>query len=224
MPTDSYACKCLKTFIVSVTLLLSLNYNALAVNSNFVVSNDSTTIQPPDSTAANRIEWFKPDLRSDAVDFAKQFLGLPYRYAGRDPKGFDCSGFTHYIMKNFGVEISACSRTQGTQGTKVTLQTAKPGDLIFFRHSRRSRISHVAMVYSNDEKGLFVIHSTSRGVVIDDLMHSKYWRPKVYIVRDVASPFLQKYAVERVQQLLEQEAKLKSLQLDLALLSKGISI
>lgn len=225
MPTDSYHCKKTWAFSLSVCLLLGFSYNLSATNPNQNSPNDSTLISGADSSATKLVEWLKPSLRSDVVDYAKRFLGLSYRYAGRDASGFDCSGFTHYVMKNFDIGISACSRTQSTQGKKVVLKDAKPGDLVFFRRSSRSRISHVAMVVSNDQRGIFIIHSTSRGVVVDNLMQSKYWRPKIFMARDVTDPFAEeRYAVERAQQLLAQQAKLKSMQLDLALLSKGISI
>ncbi len=224
MPTDSYSCKCLKIIVLPLTLLFVLNCKTLASNNFTGNPSDSTLTRSADSTSANLIEWLKPSLRSDVVQYAKRYLGTPYRYAGRSSSGFDCSGFTHYVMKNFDINVSGCSRTQGTQGTKIALQATKPGDLIFFRRSSRSRISHVAMVVANNEQGIFIIHSTSRGVVVDNLMKSKYWRPKIYMARDVATPFVEKYAVERAQQLLAQQAKLKSMQLDLALLAKAISI
>jgi hypothetical protein len=182
-------------------------------------------MRPDTAAAASLTEMFKPNLRTDMIEFAKQFLGMSYRYAGREAKtGFDCSGFTSYIMKNFDINISACSRAQVAEGVKVSLKEVKAGDLIFFRRSKRSRISHVAMVASNDARGLFVIHSTYRGVVIDNLLKSNYWRPKIYTARDIANPFTEKYSAERVEQLLAQQAKLKSLQIDLDRLSKTISI
>lgn len=227
MPTDSYSCKNLRAYFVSASLLLFCIYNSLAANPNSSLPNDSTltNTRPDTATAAQLTEMFKPNLRTDMIDFAKQFLGLSYRYAGRTAKtGFDCSGFTHYIMKNFDINISTCSRAQVAEGVKVLLKDVKSGDLIFFRRSKRSRISHVAMVASNDARGLFIIHSTYRGVVIDNLLQSKYWRPKVYTARDIANPFTEKYSVERVEQLLAQQAKLKSLQIDLDRLSKTLSI
>lgn len=225
MPTDSYSCKKLWAYYAFVFLLLGFNYNSFATNPNQNFPNDSTLISNADSSAVQLAEWLKPSLRSDVVDYAKRFLGSRYVYAGRDAAtGFDCSGFTHFVMKNFDIDISACSRTQSAQGKKVLLKDSKPGDLVFFRRSSRSRISHVAMVVANDHRGIFIIHSTSRGVVVDNLMESKYWRPKIYMARDVADPFTEQYAIERAQQLLVQQAKLKSLQLDLALLSKSISI
>lgn len=127
------------------------------------------------------------DARAQIVLFAKNFIGKRYIYGGKDTTGFDCSGFTHYVMRNFAVKVSPSSRMQATEGKKITVKEVKSGDLIFFKRSKKSRISHVAMVVSNDEKGLFIIHSTSRGVVIDNLWKSKYWRPKVYSARDIVS-------------------------------------
>lgn len=126
-------------------------------------------------------------LRNDIAGYSKNYLGLKYRYAGRAPEtGFDCSGFTHFVMGTFGIKLSPSSSQQATQGEPVKLAETQPGDLVFFRRSARSRVSHVAMVYSNDEKGIYIIHSTnSRGVVIDNLLESAYWRPKFFKARRV---------------------------------------
>ena len=126
-------------------------------------------------------------LRNDIAGYAQNYLGLKYRYAGRAPEtGFDCSGFTHFVMGTFGIKLSPSSSQQATQGEPVKLAETQPGDLVFFRRSARSRVSHVAMVYSNDEKGIHIIHSTnSRGIVIDNLLESAYWRPKFFKARRV---------------------------------------
>lgn len=226
MPTDSYSCKNLRVYFISASLMLFCTYKSLATNQDQTFPNDSTISNTrPDTAMMQPSASFKPNLRTDMIDFAKQFLGLRYRYAGRSAKtGFDCSGFTHYIMKNFNINISSCSRSQGLEGAKVALKDVKSGDLVFFRRSKRSSISHVAMVVSNDEQGLFIIHSTYRGVVIDNLLKSSYWRPKIYMARDVANPFVEKYSSERLHELLEQQNKLKELQIDLAVLSKQLSL
>lgn len=90
-------------------------------------------------------------------------------------------------MDNFDIELSRSSRAQATQGSGKPIEKVEPGDLIFFRRSKRSPVFHVAMVVSNDGKRLHVIHSTSRGVVIDDILASSYWRPKIDEGRDVIS-------------------------------------
>ncbi|MDX1942205.1 MAG: C40 family peptidase [Saprospiraceae bacterium] len=127
-------------------------------------------------------------LRQDIVTYAKKYQGTKYQAAGKTPKtGFDCSGFTCYVMDNFDIDLSPSSRTQSTQGTSKPIEKVEPGDLIFFRRSKSEPIFHVAMVVENDRKSLKVIHSTSRGVVVDDILASEYWKPKIDSARDVVS-------------------------------------
>ncbi|HQU57965.1 MAG: C40 family peptidase [Phaeodactylibacter sp.] len=123
--------------------------------------------------------------RKEVVDFAKGYLGTPYRAAGKDPRGFDCSGFTGYVMKNFGVTLSGSSKYQAKEGRKVNIKEVKPGDLIFFRRSPAGEVFHVALVVRNSRDGIEVIHSASRGVVIENISESDYWRPKISSARDV---------------------------------------
>ncbi len=128
------------------------------------------------------------ELRSEIVGYAKKYQGTKYTSAGKTPKtGFDCSGFTCYVMSNFDIRLSASSRTQATQGKEKPVELAQPGDLIFFRRNSKEPIFHVAMVVENNRKSLKVIHSTSRGVVIDDILASDYWKPKIDSARDVVS-------------------------------------
>lgn len=126
-------------------------------------------------------------LRTEIIDYAEQYVGLQYKYAGREPKtGFDCSGFTCYVLGNFDIAMSPSSRDQANQGKKIDVEDALPGDLIFFWRSKGGRIFHVAMVHTNDQDaGLKIIHSTNRGVVIDDLMRNSYWSPKIAYARRV---------------------------------------
>ncbi|MBK9491965.1 MAG: C40 family peptidase [Haliscomenobacter sp.] len=126
-------------------------------------------------------------LRKDVLDYAQLYMGLPYRYGGTSPvSGFDCSGFTSYIMAHFKVSISRSSRDQEGQGEKIDLNEAQPGDLLFFRRSANSRVFHVAMVYSNDQDGLKFIHSCcSKGIAIDNLKESSYWSAKSVSARRI---------------------------------------
>lgn len=123
--------------------------------------------------------------REEVIDYAKKYLGTPYRAAGKDPRGFDCSGFTGYVMKNFDVALSASSKYQAKEGKKVDIDDVRPGDLIFFKRTPASEVFHVAMVVRNGRQGIEVIHSTSRGVVIDNISKSDYWKPKISSARNV---------------------------------------
>jgi len=126
--------------------------------------------------------------RVEIVRYAKKHIGSKYKYAGRSPKGFDCSGFTHYVMKNFEVDLVPVSREQEKQGRTISVDKVKPGDLIFFRRSKNGSVFHVSLVVENSRNGISVVHSSSsRGVVLDNISESSYWREKVMTARDVLS-------------------------------------
>jgi cell wall-associated NlpC family hydrolase len=59
-------------------------------------------------------------LRQEAVNYAKTFMGTKYKLGGTTPRGgFDCSGFTSYVMKKVDVAISRTSQAQENNGKKV---------------------------------------------------------------------------------------------------------
>ena len=64
------------------------------------------------------------------VAVAMQYQGVPYRYGGDNPSGFDCSGFTQYVYAQFGVALPHSSSRQGSGGTAITPESALPGDLV----------------------------------------------------------------------------------------------
>lgn len=127
-------------------------------------------------------------LRRDIATFAYQQLGTNYVYAGKNPQGFDCSGFVFFIMQEYGISVPGSSRSQEKYGKHVSPKTAEPGDLIFFRRDKKGKVFHVAIVYANDKNGLQVIHSTSsRGVVLDNISTNNYWKAKFATGRNVIS-------------------------------------
>lgn len=97
--------------------------------------------------------------RQQVVNYAMQFVGGPYRYGGCDPhSGVDCSGFTRYVLQNAaGVGMNRSAESQAVQGTPVSPDQMRPGDLLFY--GSRSHIGHVAMYIGN---GRIVHASTER--------------------------------------------------------------
>jgi len=128
-------------------------------------------------------------FRKNIVTYAAKYKGSKYTPAGKKPEtGFDCSGFTSYVMDNFDITLSPAAREQVKQGKNRSIRDAKPGDLVFFRRSSSEPIFHVSLVKSNNGKSLIVIHSTtSRGVIEEDVLSSTYWKPYIDSVRDVVS-------------------------------------
>ena len=120
------------------------------------------------------------------INFAKRFLGTPYRWGGTTPSGFDCSGFIYYIMGNFGFPIVRTSFSMSELGRTVKLSEARPGDLMFFKGSNANstNVAHVGMVSEVNENGIFIIHaSSSRGVVIENFKTSRYLIPRFIKVK-----------------------------------------
>ncbi len=95
--------------------------------------------------------------RQTVIGYALSFLGGRYVYGGENPySGTDCSGFTRYILSHAGgVYINRTAAEQAQQGREVSIEEAKPGDLIFY--SNGSRVNHVAM-YIGDGR---VVHASN---------------------------------------------------------------
>ncbi|WP_448073935.1 C40 family peptidase [Georgenia yuyongxinii] len=69
---------------------------------------------------------------SAIVDYARQFVGTPYVYGGVTPAGFDCSGFTQYVLAEVGIDLPRSSSAQVNAGTRVSAAEAQPGDLVWW--------------------------------------------------------------------------------------------
>lgn len=111
------------------------------------------------------------------LNFASAFKGTPYRRGSSSPRGFDCSGFTSYVFRQFGVQLSRSSRGQVNDGRRVKRSELKPGDLVFFNgRARGKRVGHVGIVTKVEDSGNFsFIHSAcSRGVSVSKSTEAYY--------------------------------------------------
>jgi cell wall-associated NlpC family hydrolase len=117
-------------------------------------------------------------LGQSIASFALAYVGYPYVAAGNTPAGFDCSGFTQYVMLNMlGWDIGHAVEGQPAAGYWVDWDLWMPGDLIFFQNTYRAGISHVG-IYIGD--GLFVhAENEGTGVVVTSLYSdyylARYW-------------------------------------------------
>lgn len=109
----------------------------------------------------------------EIADYALQFLGSRYVYGGSSPSGFDCSGFTSYIYKQFGYKINRSASDQLDNGTPVSRSELQPGDLVMFKKGGSSKwASHVGLYIGNNQ---FIHASTSKVGVIISRMSDAYY-------------------------------------------------
>ena len=112
------------------------------------------------------------------VDFAMQYVGYPYVYAGEGPNAFDCSGFTMFVLQNtLGIDITHDMFTQIQMGRSVSMDELQPGDLVFFGDTFRPGLSHVGIYIGG---GQFVhAENEETGVVVTDI-NSEYYGSRYY--------------------------------------------
>jgi hypothetical protein len=121
-------------------------------------------------------------LGMEVAKTAHQYIGTPYKFGGRSPKGFDCSGLVWYIYQQYGVDLPDSSSKQSGVGQKIAKNELVPGDLVFFQ--TKGRIHHVG-VYVGGGK---MIHAPGRGKkVVKVNFRDKYYQQHFALARRVAS-------------------------------------
>lgn len=140
-----------------------------------------TVGQLPVSAVQENSNQVKPDFRDDLISFAKGFLGIPYRYASAKPeKGFDCSGFVHFVFSNFGVNVPHSSKAFKNLGMLVKPEDFKVGDvLVFYGYRNATQIGHVGIICEAAGMNSKFIHASSgkvKEVIISELNSEMYKR------------------------------------------------
>lgn len=123
--------------------------------------------------------------RKAVVEFASQFIGNPYVWGGTSlTEGADCSGFVQSIFREYGYELPRVAEDQAQYGTKIPVEDAQPGDLVFY--ARNGYIYHVVL-YAGDGKTIEA-KGTKYGIVQDDLnTENAVWA--VRVLEDAGYPY-----------------------------------
>lgn len=95
-----------------------------------------------------------------AVAVAMQQVGVPYRYGGASPQGFDCSGLVFYSYSKVGKSLPRTTASLWTQTEPVARSELRVGDILFFRIS--GKMSHVGLYIGEDR----FVHAPSSGRVV----------------------------------------------------------
>lgn len=135
--------------------------------SNLQVNSAPAAARTPSPTPKPKpVAPATPKPKSNVLETAKQYLGVPYLYGGSSPNGFDCSGFVQYVYKQHGVSLPRVASDQAGVGTKVN--TPAPGDLVFFTREKGGSggIGHVGIYAGNNT---FIHANTNQGVTFTSM-------------------------------------------------------
>ena len=127
----------IRTFSLPITLLAILT----ACGGNWSVESESGATNPG----------------RQAATIALEQVGVPYRYGGSSPNGFDCSGLVQYAYSRAGVNVPRTTGQLWSAAKPVAQQDLEAGDLLFF--SIEGKMSHVGLYLG---EGRFV-HAPSSG-------------------------------------------------------------
>ena len=105
-----------------------------------------------------------------AASIAIHQVGVPYRYGGSAPTGFDCSGLVHYSYQRAGKAVARTTAQLWNSTSAVDRRDMRPGDVLFFRIE--GKMSHVG-IYIGDNR---FVHAPSSGksVSIESLSSDFY--------------------------------------------------
>ena len=109
---------------------------------------------------------------SQVANYAYNFLGRPYVYGANGPNAFDCSGFTSYVYRHFGVSLPRTARSQFSAGSAVSRNNLAPGDLVFF--NTVGYLGHVGLYIGGGD----FIHAASSGRVKISSLSEGYYRTR----------------------------------------------
>lgn len=132
-----------------------------------------------DLTAGAADDSVKDVAGTKVIATAKRYLGTRYVYGGSSPNGFDCSGFTMYVYKQYGYSLphTATGQWQTSVGKKVySSSSLQGGDLVFFHDPSRANgkaCSH-AGIYIGGGKFIHASSSKSGGVIVSSLAENYY--------------------------------------------------
>lgn len=135
----------------------SSNSNSASSSNNSSSSNSSSNSSSSSSSSSSSGSVVGSGDGAEIAAYALNFVGNPYKYGGTSlTNGADCSGFVQTVFSHFGVSIPRDSRSQSAAGKKVSFDSLKAGDLIFYTNSSGT-VNHVALYLGGGQ----VVHASN---------------------------------------------------------------
>ncbi|MGX7106248.1 C40 family peptidase [Hutsoniella sourekii] len=113
------------------------------------------------AAASQRAEAAQANVNS-LISNAEKYLGTPYVWGGKNPSGFDCSGFVQYVFnETYGIDVGGWTGAQEGSGTAISVGEAQAGDLYFW--GNQGSTYHVAIATGDGN----YIHASQPGTPLE---------------------------------------------------------
>lgn len=148
--------------IQEIISLMNEVFGENTVDMNFAINVNNGALSGNSQT--------NPQGDNEIINTAKSFLGTPYQWGGTSPSGFDCSGFTQYVLAQNGKSIPRTSQEQFASGQAVDKSNLQAGDLVFYNWSGGTEATHVGIYEGNGK----MIHAPHSGDVVKEVDFNSY--------------------------------------------------
>lgn len=130
---------------------------------------------------------YAPDgtKQAEILSRAQAMRGVRYRLGASSRSATDCSGFTSQVFARSGYHLPRTSSEQSGAGQRVSRASLQPGDLVFFKTRRGTRVSHVGIYMG---KGKFIHASSGGGKVQINSLSDDYYNRRFVTGRRVVKP------------------------------------
>jgi cell wall-associated NlpC family hydrolase len=170
------------------TLKIALAFLLCVFGSNLLYAQDSLNLDTSSGVFKN--DSFQSHIVeiNRLIQTAQCHLGTPYRYAGKTPGGFDCSGFVFFCYSSsLGIKTPASSSYYTNYGLPVSKDSARPGDVICFQgYKNRGNVpGHVGIITEVTPTEIYFIHAASHGGIRYDQLSQEYYANRFMFIRRV---------------------------------------
>lgn len=171
--TTSYTdktCECGKEYFYYITAYQKIEEEIIYGTPSSVTSGKTT----PEKTN------YSPAVLGN-LSTVTQYQGVPYIPGGTSPRGWDCSGFIQWVMRNYyGISLPKAASAQGSGGKSISVSDRaawQPGDILCYTYKGPdSTIRHVALYLGSGK----IIHALGEkyDTIIQDVDYYEGWDQK----------------------------------------------
>jgi cell wall-associated NlpC family hydrolase len=168
--------------LIIFSILFSSCSSSKKISKNEDVNKSIKTKSPTTNTSSTKAKVFTKPLkidRTEFVNYAKTFIGTPYKYGSSTPaNGLDCSGFIMTVFGHFNIKTPRTSKDFTNEGVEIDLKNVRPGDIILFTGSDNSTgiVGHMGIITGAGNVPTFISSTSGKNIGVVESKLSGYWK------------------------------------------------